>query len=107
MYGTGRGKWNKENLEETFDPESTCSWRHFVWCLWLLMQVCWNPIKKSKQNECSAPALSYQVFSILHLYQLANLSVPLSYAGSSEVLEIISLKYLIYFYGDQSDTFKT
>lgn len=58
MYGKGRGKWKKENLEETFDPESTCSWRHFVWCLWLLMQVCWNPIKKSKQNECSAPALS-------------------------------------------------
>lgn len=25
----------------------------------------------------------YQVFSILHLYQLTNLSVPLSYAVSS------------------------
>lgn len=43
----------------------------------------------------------YQVFSILRLYQLANLSVPLSYVVSSEVLEIMSLKYLIYFYGDQ------
>lgn len=49
----------------------------------------------------------YQVFSILRLYQLANLSVPLSYVVSSEVLEIMSLKYLIYFYGDQSDTSKT
>lgn len=29
MYRKGRGKWKKENLEETFDPESASSWRHF------------------------------------------------------------------------------
>lgn len=82
MYGKGRGKWKKENLEETFDAESTCSWRHFVWCLWLLMQVCWNQKSQSKMNV-QLQHYQYQVFSILHLYQLANLSVPLSYAVSS------------------------
>lgn len=69
----------KENLEETFDPESMLM---EAFCL-VSVAVDAGMLesnKKSKQNECSAQHYQYQVFSILRLYQLANLSVPLSYS---------------------------